>query len=306
MLTPLRARKLPSASSASAASETRSRAWQSERKHSRRSAVHLTGRPRPAGGPGDEGVLGREGVPRAEVAAHVAEYGPAALDRHAEGGGEAGPRLHHAAPRARAQGIAAGRGVVLPDDRPRLERRPGHAVDPASEAHDASRLREGRLRRRAVPDLAGEGEVVRGGRARAGGASLGHGGPRVRHRRQGLVVHLDPLARVGGDRRGLGHDEGDRLAAETHTVSTGSGRCGVTATSNPSGRRSSASGGPVHSGSWGIGRIPSAAASAPVSTASTPGNAAARDGVDPTDPGVGVGGTHHEGAGPPRPARRRR
>ena len=57
----------------------------------------------------------------------------------------------------------------------------------------------------------------------------------------------------------------------------GNGGFGVTATSKPSGRRSSASGGLVQSGSWGIGLIPSPAASAPVSTASTPGSAAARE-----------------------------
>ena len=95
------------------------------------------------------------------------------------------------------RGIAAGRGVVLPDDRPRLERRPGHAVDPASEAHHASRPREGRIRRRAVPDLAGEGEVVgRPGQRR--GAPPAIAARASATRRPGLVVHLDLLARVGG------------------------------------------------------------------------------------------------------------
>ena len=75
-----------------------------------------------------------------------------------------------------------------------------------------SRLREGRIGRPGVADLAGEGEVVGAAGPEAGRVAR-HRGPSVRHRGQRLVVHLDELARVGSERGGLGHDQRDRFAA---------------------------------------------------------------------------------------------
>ena len=177
----------------------------------------LDGPSRSPCGPGHQRELRRKGVPGAEIAAHVAEHRPAALDRNSKGGREASPRLYRAAPGARAQGVAARGKVVFPDDHPRLQWRTGHAVDPALEGHHVGRTREGRIGRRPVAHLAGEGQVVRAAGPEARRA-VGQGGPRVRHRRQGLVVHLDPLARIGGGPRGLGHDQRDRLAAVAHGI----------------------------------------------------------------------------------------
>src|SRR3954447_20955584 len=66
------ARKLPSASRASSASDTRSRPWKSVRKASRRSQAHLTGRPRRFAAQATSNKLGAGVVADAEIAADIA------------------------------------------------------------------------------------------------------------------------------------------------------------------------------------------------------------------------------------------
>ena len=159
------------------------------------------------------------------------------------------------------------------------------------------RGREGGIGRGPIADLAGKRKVLRtaGPEARR---AFGHGGPRVRHRRQGLVVHRYQLARVGRDRRGLGHDQRDRLAAIAHDIDGQRqvrGNRHVEALRQPEldvGRA-----GPVR-----LVRDRSHPVTGRVLPRQHPQHAGQRRGpgrVDRTDPGMGVGRAHHEGAGHP-------
>ena len=91
--------------------------------------------------PGNEREFGREGVSRAEIAAHVAKYGPALLQRHAEHRRQPLARLHGAAPGGGAQGVELRAGVVFADDAARLHGHAVDAVDMAFERHDMGRVR---------------------------------------------------------------------------------------------------------------------------------------------------------------------
>ena len=165
--------------------------------------------------PGHQCELRREGVARAEVAAHVAEHGAAALYRHSERDGQPLAGLHHAPSRCGMDSVAPARFVVFAHDRARLHRCAGDALDPAVKPDDMGSLREGAVCCVPVADLAGEGQVA---------GAVGIQARRVRphrvadrdHRRQRCPIDLHRFGAVGGDRLGLGHHHGDGLADIAH------------------------------------------------------------------------------------------
>ena len=127
------------------------------------------------------------------------------------------------------------------------------------------------------------------------GRVAGHRGPRVGHRRQGLVFDLDELARIGGDARGLGDDEGDRLAAVAHRVD---GQRQVRGDGHLEAFRQAELGvgraGPVRV--VGDPPHPVGGCVRPRQHREHPRKRRGTGGVDCTDPGVGVGRAHHERA----------
>ena len=167
--------------------------------------------------PGHGDLLGVDEDLRPEAAADVRGDDPEPLLGQAEDERAHDQPVHVRVLRGDPEGQLVGGGLVAG------ERGPG-SMALAISRWLTSRVRttfaaprERGLGPRPVADLPVEAAVV--GRA---GVDLGRarpeGGDRVHHHRERLVVHLDQLRGVAGDRRRLGHHHRHRLAGVAHQV----------------------------------------------------------------------------------------
>src|SRR6516164_9854839 len=127
VLTARRARKRPCLSSASSASEVKSRPWKSLAKASRRSHDHLTGRPIRL-------AAQATGANSGQVLLRMPKMPPTS------------PETTRTAAAGRGINRVARRGLIMDaNSRPQLHRHAGHPVDRRFQSHNMRGLREGKL-----------------------------------------------------------------------------------------------------------------------------------------------------------------